>query len=419
MLSLKKTVLIYACAFAVAGVVPFILLPVLTKHLSPAQFGEVTSFLIFSALLAKFSSLSTHGYVAVQYFKIDPHNIARLAGTSASLLMIIHILAAIISWLAYPVINTLLNITVAQVLLAVLAAFLINLNLIWLAIFQSTGHAVSYLNSRLIQGALESGLCIAFLLWLAPEASARTSSYAIALAASALFGLSVCLKRKKFIPCFEITQVKRLLAFGLPLLPHVIAGTTIIYLDRLVVSSLLGSESLGLYMVAMQIGMILLAITEPMNKALAPWLFKQLAKNDNIIRRLIVRRTYQLFIFLAIIGLLTAIIADIFFEQIFDIRYQGAKKLIPWMAWGFVMQGMYTAVVNYLFFAERTGWLSIATGCTAIVGSGVSWAMANYYGIEGASMSFALNNTVMFLIVWIMAGQAVPMPWLLKSNRMV
>lgn len=273
-----------------------------------------------------------------------------------------------------------------------------------------------YLQARLIQGGLELVLCIALVVWIMGEPMARTASYVLALAASALFGLWLCWRRGLYAPNFEFAQVRSLLVFGVPLLPHIVAGTTILYLDRLVVSSVLGSQGLGLYMVSMQIGMTMVALTEPLNKALAPWLFEQLSKNDDGVRRMIVRRTYQLFLVLVLIGLFVAVLANLLFDHLIDSRYEAAKVLVPWMVGGFVMQGLYTSVVNYLFYAERTGWLSMVSASTAAFGCGVSWIMVTHYGIQGAAMSFAFNSTLLFVMVWAVAARAVPMPWLPGST---
>jgi O-antigen/teichoic acid export membrane protein len=416
MSSIKRSVLIYACAFAVAGAVPFLLLPVLTRYLSPTQFGEVTAFLMFAALLGNFASLSAHGFVAVRYFKMAAQQLARIVGTSVSILVLSHLLALVIVWLAHPLLVQAFDLPLEQLILAVLAAFFMNLCLVWLALFQSSGQAMHYLQARLIQGGLELILCIGLLMWILTEPMARTASYVLALAASALFGLRLCWRRALFAPNFELAQVRSLLVFGVPLLPHIVAGTTILYLDRLVVSSVLGNQGLGLYMVSMQIGMTMVALTEPLNKALAPWLFEQLSKNDDGVRRMIVRRTYQLFLVLVLIGLIVAVLANLLFDHLIDSRYEAAKVLVPWMVGGFVMQGLYTSVVNYLFYAERTGWLSMVSASTAVLGCGVSWIMVTHYGIQGAAMSFAFNSTLLFVMVWAVAARAVPMPWLPGST---
>ena len=408
----RNSVLIYACAFGVAGATPFLLLPVLTRHLAPAQFGEVTSFLMFTALLGSFAGVSAHGFASVRYFKTPPERFAPLVGTAVGVMALAHGLALAATWLLHPLLARYLDLPMAPSLMAVLAAFLLNLSLIWLALFQSSGQAVRYLHMRLLQAALEVGLGTTLVVWVAAQAQARTGSYTAALAASATYGAWLCYRRGLVRLRFEPSQVRSLLAFGVPLLPHIVAGTTIAYLDRLVVSSLLGPESLGLYMVAMQIGMTMVAVTEPLNKALAPWLFEQLSKEDEPVKRMIVRRTYMLFAVLAVLGLAVAGLAHLLFDQLVSgPSYAPARALIPWMVGGFVMQGLYTSVVNYLFYAERTGRLSVVSAGTAAVGCCVSWLMTTHFGLQGAAMSFAFNSALLFVLVWTSAAKAVPMPW--------
>ena len=411
MKSIKQSLVVYACAFAVAGAVPFLLLPVLTSYLSPSQFGEITAFLMFATLLGNFASFSAHGYVGVRYFKMADQQLARIVGTSVGLLALTHLLALIILLLVHPLLVQVFELTLSQSLLAIVAAFFMNLCLMWLALFQSSGQAMHYLQARLIQGGLELILCIGLIVWVSVDPMARIASFALALAASAFFGLRICWRRGLFVPNFDLSQVKAILVFGAPLLPHIVAGTTIVYVDRLIVSSVLGSDGLGLYMVSMQFGMTIVALTEPLNKALAPWLFEQLSKSDDDVRRLIVRRTYQLFLVLFLIGLIVALLSNLIFDHLIDSRYEAAKALVPWMVGGFVMQGLYTSVVNYLFYSERTGWLSLTSTCTAVMGCGVSWFMIKGFGLQGAAVSFAFNNALLFFLVWIVAARSVPMPW--------
>lgn len=167
-------------------------------------------------------------------------------------------------------------------------------------------------------------------------------------------------------------------------------------------------------MAAMQIGMVMIALVEPLNKALAPWLFRQLARNDEAVRRMIVRRTYGLFVALALVGVVLAAAAWLLFERLVGAAYAEARPLVPWMVAGFVLQGMYYAVVNYLFFAERTGRLSATSSTVAVVGVGVSTLLTSQWGLVGAAVSFTINNALLLLLVWAVAAASVPMPWRLR-----
>lgn len=410
-LPVGRSILIYACAFAVVGMTPFLLLPILTKYLTPQQFGEVTSFLVLTALLANIAGLTAHGYVSVRFFKTAAEQFRILVASSIAAVMVMHMLALLVVALLFPILARALDLSLGYMLMAVLAALFLNLNLVFLAIFQSSGKPWLYLRSRALQGVTELALCIALLFLVTTDASARIYSYTLALAASAMLGLWYCARRGQLGAHLEAAPVSGLLRFGVPMLPHIAAGTAITYLDRLVVSSLLGAESLGIYMVAMQVGMAMIALIEPLNKALAPWLFKQMTKGHDEVRRMIVKRTYQLFVMLTLVGALIALAAHLLFDQLIGTQFSGARPLIPWMIAGFVMQGMYYTVVNYMFYAERTGTLSMVTGSIAVLGCLVSYGLTSAFGLQGAGASFLINNSLLFLLVWFAASRAVPMPW--------
>lgn len=406
-----RSVLIYAVAFAVAGATPFLLLPILTRQLSPQQFGEVTSFLVLTLMLSNVAGLSANGFVAVRWFKASPAQFAGLAGTTVAAIVAAHLVAALVIALLHPSLQELLGLALLPSLLAVAAGLALSVNLVWLSIFQSSGAPLLYLRARIVQAAAEILLCIGLLALLAPVAGARTLSYTAALALSALAGAWWCRTRGQVRFGIDREALRSLAAFGLPMLPHVVAGSALTYLDRVVVSSVLGADSLGLFMAAMQIGMVMVVLIEPLNKALAPWLFERLAKDDATVRRLIVRNTYVLYAALAAVGLAVAAAATLFFDTIVGPRYAAARPLVPWMVAGYVFQGMYYGVVNYLFYAEKTGRLSVVSGLTAVVGCGVSYALTSSFGLLGAGISFAFNNALLFMLVWIVAARAVPMPW--------
>ena len=134
-------------------------------------------------------------------------------------------------------------------------------------------------------------------------------------------------------------------------------------------------------------------------------------------KTLIVKRTYQLFLSLCAMGIVIAVGAHFVFGRIIGAKYGAAQPLIPWIIGGYILQGMYYSVVNYRFYAERTGILAVITGSTATIGVAVSYAMVSAYGIRGAGYSFLFNNGLLFLFVWYAASRTVPMPWSLVRKH--
>jgi O-antigen/teichoic acid export membrane protein len=409
--SVRRAVLIYASAFAIAGATPFLLLPVLTRHLTPLQFGQATSFLVLAALLGNLGGLSAHGFISVRYFKVSAERFKAIVTSSMVAMAAAHVVMLALVVIIYPWLGRSLDLPFGYVVLAVLGALVLNLNLVSLSIFQASNRPGSYFQARALQGTIEITLCLLFIYALNAGAEARIYSYLGALAASAALGLWMCARRGQVGLRAEVSEAKGVLRFGVPMLPHLLAGTAVTYLDRLLVSALLGVESLGIYMVAMQVGLVMMALIEPLNKALAPWLFGQLGKEDEEVRRIIVKRTYLLFMALTIIGALLVLVSYKLFGRFIGEGFSAARALIPWMVAGFVCQGMYYTQVNYMFYAERTGMLSVRTASVAALGCAISYGLITMFGLQGAGAAFLVNNALLFLMVWHASSRAVKMPW--------
>lgn len=410
---LGRSVLIYGIAFAVVGAAPFLLLPLLTRHLSPAQFGEVTAFLMLAGMLANVAGLSAPGYVSVRYFKVVAKEFKSLVTSSIVAVCVAHVVAAVVLAALFSLYEQALQLSIGQTMLAVAAALFLSVNLTFLSIFQASGQPILYLRSRLIQALAEVLLCVALILLFVPDAGSRVYSYTVAMAASAAAGLYFCHRRGQIGPGIERAHFRGLLAVGVPMLPHIVAGSALVYLDRMVVSTILGAESLGIYMVAMQLAMVMIALIEPVNRALAPWLFAQLSKNDPNLLRNIVKKTYLLYAMLVALGIAVTGISHAVFNTFINERYAAARPLISWMVAGYVLQGMYYTVVLYLFYAERSGRLSLVSGSTVALGCLISYSLTSTLGLQGAAISFALNHGLLFVLVWFAASKVIPMPWLL------
>lgn len=411
---LSRDFYIYLVTFAVVGVTPFLLLPILTKHLSPTDFGEVTSFIIWTTLLASVAGLSSHGFVSVRFYKIESEKFRTLISSSIVAVASAHLLAAIMVYILFEILDKILNLPIEYTLFGVVTSFFLSVNLLLLTVFQVTTNPLLYLRVRVLQAFIEFVFCVAIIYLVVADSDARIYSYGLALIVSVILGMIYTRRLGLLGAQFKQVDIKALLKFSGPLMPHIVAGSIISSLDRLVVSTKLGADGLGIYMVAVQIGMAMIILIDPLNKALMPWLYAQLRKNSEHVRRMVVIRTYQLFVVLVIIGGLLCVVADYFFYKIIDVQYSTARSLIPWFVAGFVMQGMYYTQVNYLFYAERTSRLSIITVSVAIVGTLISWKMTSLYSLEGAAASFLINNALLFVMVWFASSKTVSMPWGLR-----
>lgn len=411
-----RSTLIYAFAFALAGATPLVLLPVLTRELTVDEFGIVSSFLIFVVLVGNCAGLGANGYLPVRFFKDEPKQFGVNVWTAIISVAVTHLLALpLLLWSAILGFDT--GLTLELLSLSVFIAFINAVNIIFLAISQAAGYPLRYLAIRALQSTIEISLCLLFLNYLFVDSQARIFSYSLAIVAAATLGYWYCNVSGYVVYRFRMPELRRLLRFGIPLMPHIIAGTAVLFAERAIILGILGTDALGIYMSAMQVGMAMLLVIEPVNKAFAPWLFRKLSSHSPAMRRRIVVSTYIFFAVLAAAGVILTLVSHAYFELIVGVEFHNAKSIVPFLVFGFVFQGMYYAVTNYVFFAEKTARLSLTTCSVSLVGAFLTVFFISRYGIQGAGVGFLLTNGLLFLSVWYLSASCVPMPWSLRKRE--
>ena len=73
--NLAKGAGVYVIASIINAAVPFLLLPVLTRYLSPAEYGEVALFNVWVSLAGALCGLSVHAAANRKYFSDKLGNI--------------------------------------------------------------------------------------------------------------------------------------------------------------------------------------------------------------------------------------------------------------------------------------------------------------------------------------------------------
>lgn len=411
-----RSIMLYAIAFTFAGLTPIVLLPILTRELTPGELGQVTSWIILAGMIGNVCNMSTPALITVRYFKNTTEQLARLMATALFVVVAVHAVFAAIVAIWPDLLSDFTALPDTYSVLAVGAALAFSINLIGLGLMQASRRPGLYLTSRMLQSFVEIVGCVALLYLVAATPDARISSYFAALGICALFGLGFIYRSGHLKALPSTSALKTAMRFSVPIVPHVLAGQLLVNLDRLMVSAILGIESLGIFMVASQLGMAMSFVIEPLNRALAPWLFGALGDADHSKRRQIVLATYGLFLFLFVLALVLAALFYLLYDLVFPPEYAAAKAIIFPIAMGMAFQGMYYGVVNYVFYAEATIRLSLITTSAVTASLLTSYLLVSNFGLMGAAISFMLTNGALFLFIWLLSSRIVPMPWMLRRE---
>lgn len=404
---------IYLVANILNAGIPFLLLPILTRVLTPTDYGTVAMFGIVLSVLGAFTGLSVHGAIGVRYFQLEKEELAEYVGTCIGILVIstsvLFLLIALYgSWLA-----EISGVPSDWLLVAVVLSGFQFLGNIRLSLWQVSGAAKKYGVFQITQSLFNAAVSLILILAVGMAWEGRVLGQS---AAVMLFGVVALwwLFRDDMLrfPNEWRVHSRDALKFGVPLIPHVIGGLLIVAADRFIIVKLLDVAQAGIYMVALQVGQALGLMTESFNKAYAPWLMKNLSKPTKALLVTIVRGTYCYFVLVFVAAAAFGFLAPMFLDFLVGESFRAAGDIVIYIALGFAFGGCYYMVTNYVFFESKTTVLALITFVSGIVNIPLIFVLVGHNGIVGAGQAFMLTQALSFFGTWWLAHRLHPMPWL-------
>lgn len=419
MINIKKSsfvsgVGVYLFSNILNATIPFILLPILTRYLSPTQYGEVAMFQVFLGALGAFVGSIFVGAAGRKYYdsNLDKEELAEFIGSCIQLIAISSIIVFSILFIFQQQFSEWLSLKPSYVLFAVLvASFSVIIN-IRLGQWQVQKQAIKYGALQISQSLLNMLLSLMLVVVLLKGAEGRIDAQIIV----STFFLAIALyllKKDSLLNIFiwRKDYLAEALKFGIPLMPHIAGGFLLTTVDRIVINKEIGLAEAGIYMVAVQLTAAVGIVFDAINKAYVPWLFEQLKSDQLAQKQKIVKLTYAWFILIILGVILAFVIGPPLVVFIAGDQYAQAGKVVGWLALGQGFQGMYLMVTNYIFYSKRTGLLSIASISSGILNLILLIVLVRIFGLEGASIAFATSMGIRFLLTWWIANKRHPMPW--------
>ncbi len=414
---LLRTSAVYAGSSVARNAIPFLLLPVLTRYLSPADFGIVTTFEVMLSMGLVFVGLNMYGAVGVNFFRL---NRAELGVYVGNVILISLVTSFVALGLAYAVFEALpLDIPDATrwLPLIALAALAQSLFSIALTLWQVEQRPIPYALFQTLQTALNVGLSLWFVMSFGWGWRGRLLAI---IAASVIFGaISLFIVYRRWCGALTVRReyVRDALGFGVPLVPHSLGNWILNFIDRLFLASMVGVAATGVYTVGYQVGMVVGLVATSFNQAWSPFLFQKLTEDDPQSKIRIVRFTYVYIVAITAFALLLSLAAPWLLALFVGPEFRGAYQYVFWVALGYAANGMYLMVAHYIFYVKKTHLLAGITFFSAIVNMVLDYVLIRAHGPIGAAQASAGSFFVSFVLTWILAARVYKMPWRLRSPQ--
>ena len=410
---LFKDSLVYILGDTLNKAALFLMLPILTRYLTPEDYGIISVFTVLVSVLAVFTGLNVHGAVNVNFFKQTKEELQIYIGNCIIILNISTFIVFIVITLFYPFILENLSISSNWLFIAVILAygqFLTTINLIlWIAEQKPKEYSIYQILQTITITVLTLILVIFFEMTWEGQLIAITIGTLFFSVMSFIF----LIKRRYLSIVINKKYIVDALKFGIPLIPHALSGLMKTGADRIIIMSVLGATATGIYSVGYQVGMVIGVLVAAFNKAWAPYLFKVLSSSPTYNDKIkIVQFSYIYFILILMVAFLFTYISQLLIPFVLGNEFINSSELIVYFAAAFAFDGMYYMVTNYLFFVKKTHILAYVTFITALVHIGLLVFFIKFNGILGAAQAGLISYGLTFIFVWFLSNKYYPMPWL-------
>ena len=404
---------VYLVSNILNAAIPFVLLPILTRYLSPAEYGQVAMFQTLIAALAAFTGMSVHGAAIRKYYDADvtKESLREYIGACFQILLASSTVTFLVLFFFKEDLSQLLGLEERWVLWAVVvsaAGFVINMRL---GQWQARKAVLQYGALQISSSLANMLLSLLLVVILLDGVEGRINGQLWALSLFAVISLGLLLKDNLLALSLRPDFLSEALKFGVPLIPHVLGLFLLNAVDRVVINAELGLEKAGIYMVAVQLAAVMGIFCDAINKAYVPWLFERLGRDVLVEKQQIVRWTYRYFVAALLVSVLAFIIGPFFVVLVAGERYAEAGSVFGWLALGQAFRGMYLMVTNYIFYSKKTGLLSVSTIGAGVLNVGLLMLLVNMFGLVGAAVAYAASMALRFLFTWRVAQMRHPMPW--------
>jgi O-antigen/teichoic acid export membrane protein len=414
---LAQNAAIYTGAEVLNKSIPFLLLPVMTRYLTPADYGVVATFTAFITVLRIFVGLGTHGAVTVNFFQLPRTAIETYIGNVFFILVASGGVSFILLLVMKNFIATKLSITSTWIFIGLFLAacqFLTSINLI---LWQLESRPALYGLYQIAQTALTVIVTLILVVDFRLGWFGQLIGITVGTVFFAIISCGLILWRGYVRFEFNWPYIKDALNFSVPLIPHDLSGWFRVGVDRFLLASILGMSATGLYAVGYQVGLTIGVLATAINLAWRAFIFEKLASIDDAGKIKLVKTIYGYCIGIVSLSLILGLLSPWLVKTFLGTQYGSASGLVMWIALGYAFDGIYYMVVNQIFFVKKTKILASITFAAGLLHVAMSYTLIKLNGPQGAAEATTLSFLISLIMVWILSAKVYPLPWLFWRQR--
>ncbi len=412
---LLKETAVYGLSTVVGRLLNFLLLPLYTHCLAPADYGIVATLFSYIAFL---NVLYGHGmdFAFMRHFKAEGEEgeesvfstaFWSLSGAALVFSLVLHLSAGPIARAAGLPTPDLVRYAAWIMALDALA-------LVPFAWLRMTHRAGLFAGLKVANIVLNLALNYVFLVrWRLGVRGVFLAS----LAASCMTAASLApVIASELEPMFDRDLYRSLLRFALPLIPAGLASMMVQVIDRPILKFLTDDATVGLYQANYRLGIFMMMVVNMFDAAWRPFFLQRASKpgGEAVLGRVL---TYWVVgagaLFLAVSLFIAPLVALPLLrgKPLIHPAYWGGLAIVPMVTLGYLFNGVYINLLAPVTLAKRSERVAYATALGALVNVGTNFLWIPRWGMMGAAAATLAAYAAMAVALYLMGRTLYPVAY--------
>ncbi len=412
---LVKDTFLYTLTDALGKALSFILLPFVSFYLPPDGLGMATNFSVLSSIVSLSAGAAIINTLPYFFYEQSKEETRKMVSNIFLFSLFICILLFFLIVCFHSVIHRYLQLDVKFQVIAVLYVLLSifeNMNMQLYRLEEKPKTFALYKTGQIVLQCLLTILFIIVLKWGGEGKIGADSSCMFAM------GTIHCIlihKRGYFSLKYNVTVMRKVLSFGLPLMPHSISFWMKGGADKVFLTTFCGLFYNGIYSMALSLSSIYSLLSNAFFNAYTPYLHKKLAaitpQNEQLEKIKIVKGIYLLLGMFFLLSLLAIACSWILVHYIVNERYIPSFQLVPGIIFSLFIHAFYSFTIQFIYKQKKTKILGLITFSGSFIQMVLSYFFVKNIGYIGVVYSSIIGSMIVSFFISYYSYRIYKMPW--------
>jgi len=380
----KNTSLYFTISF-ISKIIPFMILPLMTRYLPPLEYGIAATYQMYFMLFSLLIGFELNRYLDIYYFKVSKEEFEKYLSTVLSVVLVSSLVCFIITTFMTQFISldVISFVWIAIIPLIVIFKFTFTIND---SLYRNEENPIGYGRYTIAETLIQS-LGALFLAYMFHSWTSKAYSFVLVMVL--LGGLSYFRLKKQYSLKFYINKdiLKKAIIYSAPFVFGLnLANVIFANSDKVILKYFYDYKVVGIYAIAFAFASITGFVTDSFMKAWVPVFYKKLQNNDKNVDR----ESFYIFIGLSLVSIVTIYILKIIMPYMIDIKYHDAIEIMPYIAIAYIFRLSEQLLLYYINFYERTNVLYVVVILTVLSSVVFAVLLVEKYGIIGMAISVNL-----------------------------